>query len=128
MHCMDSLKRLSQMTIGLDRATQKRTNKQRLAAQAFMSPRKNSRTGNGGTSKYRAPRPLIDSLDELVSPLAYSRRVLKQASSEADSAEFPEDAFDDLVHTINFLQAYDGSAQRSTVTAEKSSACCNGAG
>lgn len=75
-----------------------------------MSSRKSSRTNKSGTSRYCIPRPLIDTLDELVSPLAYSRRVLKQASSEAGSPEYPEDAFDDLVHTITFLQAYDGSS------------------
>ena len=50
------------------------------------------------------PIPLIDQLGEINSPLAYSRKVLKQYSHIS-----VPDAFDDLVHTITFLQAYDGS-------------------
>ena len=51
------------------------------------------------------PTPLIDQLDEIGSPLAYARRVL----SSNDNYRKIDDAFDDLVHTLSFLNAYDGS-------------------
>lgn len=51
------------------------------------------------------PVPLIDQLDEISSPLSYVRRILKAnpALNEKDGC------FDDLMHTVTFLMAYNGS-------------------
>lgn len=52
-----------------------------------------------------APLPLIDTLDEIYNPLSYTRRTLKSYPS----LEAVDGAFDDLVHTVGFLLAYNGS-------------------
>ena len=54
-------------------------------------------------TEYQTPTPLIDQLDEISNPLSYARRTLSTYGAS------PSDAFDDLVHTITFLQAYNGS-------------------
>lgn len=53
--------------------------------------------------EHQTPTPLIDQLDEISNPLSYARRTLSTYGAS------PPDAFDDLVHTITFLQAYNGS-------------------
>ncbi|MEE3210062.1 MAG: site-specific integrase, partial [Pseudomonadota bacterium] len=54
-------------------------------------------------TEHQTPTPLIDQLDEISNPLSYARRALSTYGAS------PPDAFDDLVHTITFLQAYNGS-------------------
>ena len=54
-------------------------------------------------TEHQTPTPLIDQLDEISNPLSYARRTLSTYGAS------PSDAFDDLVHTITFLQAYNGS-------------------
>ena len=49
--------------------------------------------------------PLIDQLDEIGSPLGYARRLMK-LHPQLDAIE---GAFDDLVHSLTFLMAYNGS-------------------
>ena len=51
------------------------------------------------------PSPLIDQLDETGNPLGYARRIVR--SNAAISGI--DDALDDLVHTLTFLHAYNGS-------------------
>lgn len=53
----------------------------------------------------QSPSPLIDTLDEITNPLSYSRKVL----SCLDAPMVSESYFDDLVHTVGFLLAYNGS-------------------
>jgi site-specific recombinase XerD len=51
------------------------------------------------------PIPIIDQLDEIGSPLKYAR----QLSKALPIIDHVDGAFDDLVHTLTFLMAYDGS-------------------
>ncbi|MDF1762835.1 MAG: site-specific integrase [Oleibacter sp.] len=51
------------------------------------------------------PIPIIDQLDAIGSPLKYAR----QYSKLSPAVDKIEGAFDDLVHTLTFLMAYNGS-------------------
>lgn len=57
------------------------------------------------SAKACPPSPLIDQLDEVANPLKYARSIIKR------NPEYQgiDDAFDDLVHTLTFLNAYNGS-------------------
>jgi len=52
------------------------------------------------------PLPLIDQSDEIGNPLGYTRRIMRQYP-ELGSVE---GIFDDLIHSLTFLSAYNGSS------------------
>ncbi|MCA6062314.1 tyrosine-type recombinase/integrase [Thalassolituus marinus] len=52
------------------------------------------------------PVPLIDSLDQLGSPLTEARRIL----ARVPAAKALDGAFEDLVHSLSFLVSYNGSS------------------
>ncbi|APR67198.1 MAG: integrase [Oceanospirillales bacterium] len=52
-----------------------------------------------------APQPVIDQLEYIGSPLAYARKTMKRIPE----LEKLPGAFDDLIHSLTFLTAYNGS-------------------
>lgn len=62
-------------------------------------------TNKKRSARATPPSPLIDQLDEITNPLKYARAIIKQHPEY----QAVEDAFDDLVHTLTFLNAYNGS-------------------
>jgi len=57
------------------------------------------------TGIHLAPQPLIDQLEYISNPLTYARKTMKRIPE----LEKLPGAFDDLIHSLTFLTAYNGS-------------------